>query len=375
LLTKQSNMHTTLTPEIREILEAIHYRPAVSIILPFQPKISLKTELNHALKLALDKVGKELNENYLEEMNKLVMQKLKNIINNLNFNTHKQSIAIYVSPVFEKVLYLDIPVEEKIIVDESFEIRDIIYNKKQQQKYLLLLLSSKESKVYLGDIDKLDRIASNTPESVYAYVNEAPEKVANFSDMSARKEIVMEKFLRNIDRSLDIILKTYNVPIFVLGTEKIIGYFKKTTKHGSSINDFVFGNYEEKTVNELKKLIQPKIDDWQKIKDINVLNKLKTAVEKKQISFGIKSVWKDAMSHKGKLLVVEKNYKYAAEHSLSNEATSKIFQVTEPYNKFSYIKDAVDDIIEKVLENGGDVEFVETGSLNEYNHIALIHYY
>lgn len=368
-------MHSVLTPEIREILEAIHYRPAISILLPFHPKISLKTELNHALKLAVEKVEKELNEHYLDEMNRLVMQKLQTILKNLNFNTHKRSIAIFVSPVFEKVLYLDIAVEEKIIVDDSFEIRDIIYNKQQQKQYLLLLLSGKESKVYLGGINNLERIASNNPESTYAYVNDSPEKVANFSDTNARKEIIMEKFLRNTDRSLDIILKTYNVPIFVLGTEKIVGHFKSITKHSGSIIDFINGNYEEKSMSELKEIIKPKISDWEKIRDINILNKLKNASEKRQVSLGIKNVWKDAMSHKGKLLVVEKNYTYSAEHSGTDEESSKIFKAVEPYNKFSYIKDAVDDIIEKVLESGGDVEFVESGLLNEYHHIALIHYY
>ena len=40
-----------------------------------------------------------------------------------------------------------------------------------------------------------------------------------------------------------------------------------------------------------------------------------------------------------------------------------------------YIKDAVDDIMEKVLANGGDVEFVENGALHEYGKIALIQFY
>ena len=40
-----------------------------------------------------------------------------------------------------------------------------------------------------------------------------------------------------------------------------------------------------------------------------------------------------------------------------------------------YIKDAVDDVIEKVLKNGGDVEFVDEGLLKDYQHIALIQYY
>ena len=44
-------------------------------------------------------------------------------------------------------------------------------------------------------------------------------------------------------------------------------------------------------------------------------------------------------------------------------------------NTSLYIKDAVDDVIEKVLENGGDVEFVEEGLLNDYQQIALIQYY
>jgi hypothetical protein len=34
--------------------------------------------------------------------------------------------------------------------------------------------------------------------------------------------------------------------------------------------------------------------------------------------------------------------------------------------------DAVDSIIERELENGGDVEFVE--ELDEYQHIALVKY-
>jgi hypothetical protein len=44
----------------------------------------------------------------------------------------------------------------------------------------------------------------------------------------------------------------------------------------------------------------------------------------------------------------------------------------EKQNQFE-TKDVVGDIIEKVLESGGDVEFVE--ELKDYNRIALIEYY
>ena len=188
-------MNPIVTQEIKEVMEAVHYRPAVSVIMPFEPKMSLKTELAHSLKTAADKVEQELLQNYPGELGELVMHKLRAIIKDLNFNTHKKSIAIYVSPVFEKVLYLDISVEEKIIVDESFEIRDLVYSKKQLHKYLVLLLSNKVSRIYLGNTATFVRIVSDTPESISAYVNEVPERVANFSDKSDRKEIMMDKFL------------------------------------------------------------------------------------------------------------------------------------------------------------------------------------
>ena len=53
---KHPVMNTIMTPELREVMEALHYRPAISIILPFEPKMNLKTELAHSLKTAADKV-------------------------------------------------------------------------------------------------------------------------------------------------------------------------------------------------------------------------------------------------------------------------------------------------------------------------------
>lgn len=365
-------MNQVLTPEIRDLIHAVHYRPAVSIIMPFEPKMSLKAELTHSLKVAANKVEQQLQKNYPKEIASLVMQKLRAVIKELNFNTHKNSIAIFISPVFEKVLYLDIKVDERIIVDESFEIRDLVYSKKQHQKYLVLALSAKESRVYLGNSNCLSRIVSNTPNSYHAFVNDMPERVANFSDMQELKQVVLDKFLRNLDNSLDIILKTYRLPLFVLGTEKVLGHFKQLTKHEGCVIEYIHGNYEDVSLGQLKELLAPHIVDWKNLRQRDIVNQLEDAASKNKLAVGIRDVWHEAMSYRGRLLVVEKDYVYVAEHGSSEEI---IYKALEPYSKFSYIKDAVDDVIEKVLENGGDVEFVDAGIMKDYHHIALIQYY
>ena len=365
-------MNTIMSPEILELMESLHYRPAISIIMPLEPKMNLKTEITHSLKIAADKVEYELLKNYPHEMSMLVMQKLRTIIKNLNFNAHKKSIAIYLSPVFEKVLYLDIAVEERITVDESFKIRDLLYSKKQLHKYLVLLLSSKESRIYLYNSTRLERIFFVIPESFYAYENEAPEKVGNFSDISQRKEMLMEKLLHYIDNSLDIILKAYQLPLFILAAERTLGHFKKLTKHTGAIIGYVQGNYEEATLKHLKEILEPQIADWEKVKQKDLLNLLENAAGKKKLAVGMSEVWHEAMNHKGRLLVIEKNYAYDAEHEGSEDV---VYKTIWPYSKFSYNKNAVDDVIEKVLENGGDVEFVDKDVLTDYHKIALVRYY
>ncbi len=365
-------MHTLTTPDIDQIIKAEHYRPAVSVIMPFEPKMSVKATLHHSLKIAADRVERELLDNYPREISLLVMHKLRGIIKNLNFNTHKRSIAIFVSPVFEKVLYLDMPVEEKIMVDESFEIRDLVYCKKQLHKFIVLLLSAKESRMYLADSGKFVRIVSNTPESVAAYINDIPEKTGQFSDPAARKEVMMDKFLHHIDNALDIILNAYHLPLFVMGSEKITGHFKGLTRHTSAVTEYIHGNYEQADTAQLASILEPFINDWKKVNQKDLLNKLEEAAGRKKLVFGMKQVWHEAMLHKGRLLVVEKNYMYAAQYGSSRDT---IDAATSSFNSFSFIRDAADDVIEKVLENGGDVEFVEDGLLKDYQHIALVQYY
>lgn len=53
-------MSKGIAPEIRELMDVVHYLPAVSIILPFEPKMGLKDELEYSLKIPAAKAQAEL---------------------------------------------------------------------------------------------------------------------------------------------------------------------------------------------------------------------------------------------------------------------------------------------------------------------------
>jgi hypothetical protein len=167
-------------------------------------------------------------------------------------------------------------------------------------------------------------------------------------------------------------LQAYKLPLFIMGTAKTIGHFKTITHNAKSVIEYIHGNFEEKTAVELHNKMEPYISDWKKVIQTDMLKKLDDAMGHKKLAVGIDAVWKAAAEKKARLLVVEKNYIYPAQHS---DVPGVIYKHDEKTKNAFYIKDAVDDVIEKVLASGGDVEFVDEGLLSEYQKIALIEYY
>ncbi len=327
--------------------------PSVSIILPFEPKMEVKRELSASLNKAVIKVEHELLEKFEMEAAMLVIEKLKIIIKDLNYSSHKKSIAIYVSPVFEKVLYLDMEVKERIMVEDSFAIRDIIKSKKEVKECLVLVFGEQETKIYLNNTMEMQQVFSNRSE--YR---------RNIDELIFTKE-----YLQHIDVILNVILQSFRVPLFVLGDKKVIHQFKNITRHASSIIDYAEHNGENISPGKLRKTISPLIYNWPGVKRESLKHQLTHASGEKKVVSGIEEVFSEAMHRHGRLLLVEKNYKYPSGYGSDTEL---IDSAIHPYSSSSYIKDAVDDIIEKVLEENGDVEFVDKEVLIGYDHIALI---
>ena len=80
--------------------------PFISIIIPFEPKMNIKSGFDTIINDAAAKTEKELLKSYPESKAAPVLQKMYHVLHNLDLNKHKkQSIGIFVSPLLEKVYY------------------------------------------------------------------------------------------------------------------------------------------------------------------------------------------------------------------------------------------------------------------------------
>jgi len=128
--------------------------------------------------------------------------------------------------------------------------------------------------------------------------------------------------------------------------------------------------YKDASEQELQQALEPYIRNWALIKQKAVFNKLHVAQDDAKLAIGIHDVWKYANRKHGQLLVVEKDFYCPAFVTEDGEITF----CTDTNDKTTIeTNDIVNDIIEKVLGSGGDVEFVN--ELKDFNHIALIEYF
>ncbi len=352
------------------VLNAPKISPSVSLIIPTDKSYPQYRIDEGKLKSLLKRVEKELLEEFSESRTMSIIKKLEKLIASIDHKHLSKALAIFVSPEKEKLFYLPFPVEEKLIIDSSFEVRDLLYSTKNSVDYLLFVIVNHQAKVYHGYNNTLVEIKlKDMPPSIESVKRDYPTKVANFSDPHAIEEINLERYLREIDNSLSGILKEINTSVIICGVKKTLGHFKKLTKNSKKIIDYVAGSYSNSSKEEIYHAIEPAILNWREREQQKTLDMLAEAINKKEYVYGIDNVWRAAMEKTGRLLIVEKDFLRAAkigkdEYTLVTDG----FEKKEP----KVLQDIIDDVIELVLKNDGDVAFVDNGKLEAYKRIAMV---
>ena len=168
---------------------------------------------------------------------------------------------------------------------------------------------------------------------------------------------------------LTLLLHAYHLPLFVTGTQSTLDHFQSITHNGIHVVGYIHGNFEKLGEEAISKTMAPYVANWKKVVQDDLLNQVAEARGRHKLSVGMHQVWKSASQHRGKLLITSKNFRYSGGPDSVNE---DIIKYHEKVRNVFYIKDAVDDVIEKVLAAGGDVEFVDAELMDDYEDIVLI---
>jgi len=350
-------------------LQSINGYPCVSILLPTHRTFPEREQDPIRLKNLVNEVKKRLLKEFSEEEIKPIMNNLISLSDSVDFNRLLRGLALFVNKTRSFRFTLPFPVKERILIDDNFGTRDIVFDMNRSEPYWILVLSEKVAKIYSGIRENVMEFIGNDFPLINQFyeIKNGSEKETSTNDRLSDNTERYKSFIRDVESKL----KTLNpagFEIVVTGSERIISYFKEITSQKDYIISAINGNYTEHSPAELSKLVWSEVKKTRSLKREMLINEINEALGMKKLATGIDEIWTLVNEGRGRKLIVELNYQYPAK--LSEDKMRLI--PTEVAPGIEILDDAVDEIVEKVIDTNGEVVFVDNGKLEKFGRIALL---
>uniref|UniRef100_A0A832GY64 Chemotaxis protein n=1 Tax=Oscillatoriales cyanobacterium SpSt-402 TaxID=2282168 RepID=A0A832GY64_9CYAN len=339
--------------------------PALSILLPThrtspdnkQDPIRVKNLVDEAT----ERLTKEFSQRELEPL----LQRLDALVNEIDYPHTLDGLALYVSHDFAKLYYLPFSVPARVVIDQTFATRDLVYGMHRALRYWVLLLSQASTRLLAGTGETLEEVHDqNFPMQMTGPGATAPlpyEADSSYLDDRHRR------FFQQVDSAFTTYAKDETLPLIVGGVDRQISFFQEVSQHAATIAGTLTGNYDRASIPEITPHVWSLMQTVRESHQTGALQELDNAIGAQKIVSTIEEVWRLAQDGRGKRLLVEKNY-----HVPAIVTEDGRLELVDQPGGTEIMDDAVDEIIEVVLAKGGNVATVDDGALSAQQRIALI---
>lgn len=352
-----------------KILQSLRGYPSLTITLPTHRT----SPDNRQDPIRVRNLVAQATERLLSEFSRReiapLLQRLDELAGQLDYRNMLDGLALYVSKEYGQIFFLPFTLPERVVVDESFLTRDLVYALHRTPRYWVLALSEQPTRLFEGTRDTLVEITAGA----FPMTHEGPGGAAPLPGgfgvrKSAYRDEQHRQFFRKVDDELGKVLADDPLPLAVVGVDRHLSFFNELTAHQSAIKTTLTGSHDKTSAHELAKLVWPLVQANMEGRIRLSLDDLGAAIKGQRYASGIGEAWRLAHEGRGRTLLVEEDYHYPATVDATNLRLIPAEDATAP----GVMDDAVDELIELVMSQGGEAVFVHNGDLEQHQRIALI---
>jgi hypothetical protein len=297
----------------------------------------------------------------------------------IDFNHSLDGIGIFISPTVSKMIKFPFPVIEKISVSDKFYVRDLLYYSQVMDEYYVLSLQQKDIRLFQGNGGELVEVCNaDFPleyEETYEYSNAS--RITSYGSTVYKQfekeeaeieEVRMKDFFKKADEYLER-YKYFGRPVLLVGGKRELTDYLQLTKNLNNIIGKIQGNFNNDHFEDFEAKVWNEVQRSFQNAHKNLLSTLPDLVGSKMIAVGISDVWRTAEEGKGLKLIVEKDLVRPAYFSKEKYSLKLKYQPSD--ENYKRINDLVETIIQTVRSKNGQVLFVENGSMEDFDGIAL----
>jgi hypothetical protein len=358
-------------------LQEITGHPALTITLPThrtspdnqQDPIRVRNLVNSATERLLS----EFNRREIEPL----LKHLESVVSDINYRHTLDGLVIFANSDMAQKHYLPFTLAERVVVDDTFLTRDLVFAFNRTPRYWVLVLSEQPTRLFEGTRDTLVELQGHGFPMTHEGPGGATALPGGFGvNVSAIRDERHRQFFRAIDEALTPLLAADPLPLVVVGVDRWISFYEEVTAHKGAIIGTLNGSHDKTSPSDLAALVWPLVDAGLATRREEYLTDLNRAVGEQRVSSTIGEVWRMAHEGRGRLLLVEEDFHFRGRLDATGvhllPADSADSAAAADATGSPVLEDAVDDVIETVLSKGGRVVFVPNGHLDQFQRIALI---
>jgi hypothetical protein len=341
--------------------------PSVSILAPTHRTAPTNKQDPIRMKNLLRKAIGRLHDEFKKREVASVVKNLQQLVREVDWQHTLDGLALFASRSRASAISLPFRVKPRVLVDETFATRDLLYAYNRAPPYRVLVLSHK-STLYDGWTTVLDEHRAKP----FPMVHRGPGGASKLPggqgiNRSAVRDEAHRQFFRSVDDALAALQKSDPLPLVVAGAERNLAFYREVTRLSGAIVGMLAGNYDRTAPSALGKLVWPIFQAGATLGKTEALVQLDDAVSAHRHASGIDQVWRAAADGKCRMLLVEKDFKYPARRSAEGDRL-----LPHTGNGAASLDDAVNEVIAQVIDSGGEVYFYDAGTLDVHQRIAAV---
>jgi hypothetical protein len=351
------------------LLQQIQGYPALSITLPTHRT----APENRQDSIRLGNLVTEATNRLLKEFGKReiapLLSRLEKLADSIDHTYALDGLALFVNKDVARAFQVPFTLKERVVVDEDFFTRDLVFALNRTPRYWTLALSEKPTRIYEGTRDTLVEVTENGfPMTHEGPGGEQPLPRGRGINTSAHRDERHRQFFRQVDEELKRFMSDDPLPLAVVGVDRYLSFFQEISEYRNAVVATLAGNHDKTPAHELGALVWPQVKAGLAERRQEVMQDLDKAMGEKKVASTITEVWRLAHEGRGRLLLVEEDYHAPGTVDDAGMQLTLAEDAAAP----GVMDDAVDEIIETVLAKQGRVVFVENGQLEDHQRIALI---
>lgn len=347
--------------------------PAVSILLPTHRTFPDNRQDAILLKNLISQVEQRLPEQMDKTAAADIVKAIHAKADSIDHNYNLDGLGLFAGTDGVTLTRYPFPVTARAIIDHNFATRHLVRAMSDNVQYLVLVLAKSGARLIEGFDDRSLREFDGEPEPMrnrtFPVRNDQAYNEGDRSNTPSNTAYLREYFNR-VDKSLQEIQgmpERERLPVILLGDTQNVGEFKAVCDRPADIAGEVASAADgDAKAEDIIKAVQPVVDRLRSAREDEAMQHIAAARSANQLHTDLSTIYRLSNSGNAARLFVQRGY---IQPGVVDAKESTIQTREEPGE--GVMDDVVDELIETVLDHGGQVYFLAPGKLDENEKVLL----